>query len=308
MTAYNVAGYIGKAVRSALDQTFRDFELVVVDDGSTDDTLEAVRRISDSRLRVVAREHLGVSAQLRAGIEMTRAPYVALLDADDLWGPRKLERHVEFLNTHPDVDFTFSWSRIIDEEDRDIGLTTHLWNGPISFSELLVDNVIGNGSSPVLRRKALAAAGGIDPALKTCHDVDAWLRIALLRPRNLCAIPAFLTFYRRRPGQLTTNVPLMKRSFGQMIEKVRKLAPDEVARVEEQARSNMGRFFAYCWFQSGQWQESLEELGRSFRRSPGTFLADPRNWKMTAAATAGLLLPHRLHRYLPPWPKKLTNA
>ena len=64
------------------------------------------------------------------GIELAQAPYVAFLDGDDLWAPRKLERHVEFFETHPGVDLTFSWSRIVDEQARDTGLTSRLWKGP----------------------------------------------------------------------------------------------------------------------------------------------------------------------------------
>jgi glycosyltransferase involved in cell wall biosynthesis len=308
MTAFNVAEFVGPAIDSALAQTWRDFELIVVDDGSTDGTLEIVRQIADPRMSVTALPHRGVSVQLQAAIELARAPYVAFLDGDDLWSPDKLERHVEFLKAHPDADFTFSWSRIIDARGQDTGLTTRLWKGPISFSELLADNVIGNGSATVLRRKALDAAGGIDSTLEACHDLDSWLRIALLRPRNLWAIPEYLTFYRRRLGQLTCDVPLMTRSFDRVIEKLRRLAPDEVAQVEKQARSNMERFFAYGWYQSGQCGKSVRQMGRSFLRAPALFIADSRNWLMSAAALAGLFLPSRLHRRLRPSPARASGA
>ena len=93
------------------------------------------------------------------GIEPAQAHYIAFLDGDDLWAPRKLERHIEFFETHPEVDLTFSWSRIVDEQGRDTGLTSRLWKGPVSFAQLLADNVIGNGSALVVRRDALMAAG-----------------------------------------------------------------------------------------------------------------------------------------------------
>ena len=94
--------------------------------------------------------------------------------------------------------------------------------------------MIGNGSSPVFRREALLAAGGIDPTFPGCYDLDAWLRMSLIRPGNLVAIPEFLTFYRRRPGQLTADVPMMERSFNRLIAKMRAIAPEHAARAENQ--------------------------------------------------------------------------
>ena len=298
MTAYNVADYIGAAIESALAQTFSDFELLVVDDGSTDDTPQIAGAIADARLRVVRSPHRGAAAQLREGIALTQAHYLALLDGDDLWSPTKLERHVQFLDAHPEADLTFSWSRIIDEHGRDTGLASRHWNGPISFDELLADNVIGNGSALVLRRYALTAAGGIDPAFSAYYDLDAWLRMAARRPGSLWAIPEFLTFYRRRAGQLTSDVPALEQDFDRLIRKAHDLAPRVVAQVEKQARSNMRRFFAYGWYQAGDYAKSVRTLAGSLACAPKTFLADRRNYQMGAAALSGLLLPARLHGYI----------
>jgi len=297
-SSFNVAHYIGQAMHSALAQTFRDFELIVVDDGSTDGTLDIVRQISDSRIRLEPRAHQGAAASLAHGIALARAPYLAFLDSDDFWNPAKLERHVRFLDSHPAVDLTFSWSRIVDEFGRDTGLTSRLWNGSIACAQLLADNVIGNGSSPVFRREALLAAGGIDTTFPGCYDLDAWLRMSLLRSGNLVAISEFLTFYRRRPGQLTADVPMMERSFNRLIEKMRALAPEDVARAEKNARSNMQRFFAYGRYQADDYPGALRTVAQSFCQAPATFLGDSRNWKMTAAALAGLVLPQRVHGYL----------
>ena len=299
MPAYNLANYIVEAVESVRAQTFADFELIIVDDGSTDGTLQCLNRFQDDpRIRVLPEPHRGMPLPVCRGIELAQAPYVAFLDGDDLWAPRKLERHVEFFETHPGVDLTFSWSRIVDEHGRDTGLTSRLWRGPLSFSQLLADNVVGNGSALMVRREALLAAGGVDSSLPCCHDVDFWLRVALLRPGNLYAIPEFLTFYRRRPGQLTRNVELMEQNFERVLDRARTLAPSEVARVEKKARCNMQRFFAYGSYQNSDYPAALRFLRRSFSAAPIGFLADVRNWKMTAAALAGLALPRSWHNFL----------
>ncbi|HLG94866.1 MAG TPA: glycosyltransferase [Bryobacteraceae bacterium] len=308
MTAYNVADYIGPAIVSVLAQTFGEFELIVMDDGSTDGSEGIAEGFKDARVRVVRSAHRGPAVQLKAGIERTTANYVALLDADDLWSPKKLEHHVKFLDVHPGADLTFSWSRIIDRDGQDTGLTSRLWDGPISFSELLADNVIGNGSALVFRRAALEAAGGIDTSFSACHDLDAWLRIGALRPGNLWAIPEFLTYYRRRPGQLTEDVDLIARSFDQLLRKAGWFAPRAVAAVEEQARSNMQRFCAYGWYQAGLYGRSLGAMARSLRRAPRLFCADRRNWEMTAAALSAFLLPGPLHRRITGMALKTTRA
>jgi hypothetical protein len=308
MAAYNIAPYIGAAVESALAQTFTDFELIIVDDGSRDATAEIVQRYSDPRIRFTQRPHAGLPLTLVEGIGLARGTYLSFHDGDDLWSPTKLERHVRFLEQHPAVDLTFSWSRIIDEEGRDTRLTTRLWRGPISFSELLTDNVIGNASALVFRRAALEAAGGIDTALPLCHDFDAWLRIGLLRPGNLHAIPEFLTFYRRRKGQLTSDVGALEASFEMLLAKIRLLAPAALAGVEKKTRSNMQRFFAYGWYQAEDYGRALRYLVQSFQRAPGIFVGDPRNWKMSAAAVAGLLLPSRWHGYLTRAALRATRA
>ena len=299
MPVYNVASYVAAAIESVLAQTFPDFELIIVDDGSTDETLQCVSRFQhDPRIRVIAEPHRGAPYPLCRGIDLARAPYIAFLDGDDLWESHKLERHLAFFESHPGVDLTFSWSRIIDEQGRDTGITSRLSKGAVSFAQLLTDNVIGNGSSLVVRRDALIAAGGVDPSLPVCYDFDAWLRVALIRPDNLQAIPEFLTFYRRRPGQLTLNVVLMETNFERVVERSRALAPTQVARVEKKARCNMQRFFAYGSYQNGDYPAALRFLRRSLSAAPIGFLADVRNWKMTAAALAGLALPRSWHNFL----------
>jgi Glycosyl transferase family 2 len=299
MPAYNVVDYIGAAVESVQAQTFTDFELIVVDDGSTDGTLRALRAFEfDPRIKIIAEPHCGMPFPVCAGIAAAQGKYIAFLDGDDLWAPRKLERHIEFFLKYSEVDLTFSWSRIVDEQGRDTGLTSRTWNGPVSFAQLLADNVIGNGSALVVRREALVAAGGIEPSLAFCHDIDFWLRVALLRPGNLRAIPEFLTFYRRRPGQLTRKVEPMEENFERVLERARQLAPAVVRRVEIKARCNMQRFFAFGSYQNGDYSGALGFLKRSFTTAPLGFMADARNWKMTAAALAGLTLPQRWHSLL----------
>jgi len=296
MIAHNVASYIGAAIRSVLAQTFRDFELIVMDDGSTDDTAAVAGRFSDARVKLVRATHQGPATELRDGVWRSHGKYVALLDGDDLWDIRKLAQHVEFLESHASADLTFSWSKIIDQEGHETGLTSPPWVGPISFSELLADDVLLTASALVFRREALIDAGGIDTSLEACFDLDACLRIGALRQGNLWAIPEFLTLHRRYAGQITSDMDKLDRSFEQLLQKARWFAPRAAAMVEPVARSNMQRRCAYRWYQAGDYWKAVAIMTRSLRRDPRTFWADRRNWKMSAAAASGALLPPALHR------------
>ncbi|HMD48824.1 MAG TPA: glycosyltransferase, partial [Bryobacteraceae bacterium] len=273
-----------------------DFELIVMDDGSTDDTAAVAGRFSDPRMRLIRAAHQGPAIELRDGVWRSHGNYVALLDGDDVWDVNKLARHVEFLDSHAGADMTFSWSRIIDEEGRDTGLTSPPWVGPISLSELLADDVVLTASALVFRREALIDAGGIDTSLEAWFDLDACLRIGALRQGNLWAIPEFLTLHRRRAGQITADVEKLDRCFEQLLQKAKWFAPRAAAMVEPVARSNMQRRCAYRWYQAGNYWRSLAIMSKSLRRDPRAFWADRRNWKMSAAALSGAVLPRGLHR------------
>lgn len=104
MPTYNVAPYVKKAVESVLRQTFSDFELLVIDDCSTDDTLDVVRGLDDPRIKIVKNEHnLGLAENLNRGLSLITTPYVARMDGDDIALPHWLEREMDYLESHPDV-------------------------------------------------------------------------------------------------------------------------------------------------------------------------------------------------------------
>ncbi|MGD0580404.1 MAG: hypothetical protein ABSC08_15935, partial [Bryobacteraceae bacterium] len=128
--------------------------------------------------------------------------------------------------------------------------------------------------------------------------IDAWLRLALLRPGNIACVPAWLTYYRRRTGQITKDVCRMQRGWNRVLEKMMRLAPRETARVAAAARSNMARFCAYVAYEDQNYLEAWECLFRGFREAPLRFCLDLRNWILAAATLAAAVLPARLYRRL----------
>jgi glycosyltransferase involved in cell wall biosynthesis len=117
---YNGERTIFEAVNSVLAQTFRDFELIVIDDGSQDTTTEILAAIHDSRLRVFSYTNAGVAASRNRGIELASGEFISFLDADDLWTPDKLELQLNALRNHPEAAVSYSWTDFIDETGKQV--------------------------------------------------------------------------------------------------------------------------------------------------------------------------------------------
>ncbi|MGH9255980.1 MAG: glycosyltransferase family 2 protein [Vicinamibacterales bacterium] len=168
---------VRRAIESVLTQTLQDFEIIVVDDGSTDETAAAVQAFADPRIRLTRHERpRGGSAARNTGIRASSAPYVAFLDSDDEWLPTKLERQLE----------------VFERSDEDLALvyTGAEWVYPLGTvrtviprryadlaRRLLTSNIVGETSVGMVRRTALNEIGGFDESLPSCQDMDLWLRI-----------------------------------------------------------------------------------------------------------------------------------
>ena len=295
---YNGERFLAETIDSVFAQSYPEFELIAVDDGSTDQSAEILRGRNDPRLRVIGQKQQGAPGALDTGLRAAGGAYVCFLDQDDLWLPDMLASHVDLLERHPEFDLSFTWYRVIDEAGRDIGVRSNRFRGALDFAGLLTDFVIGAASNVAVRRPAIERAGGVDSRLPRFYDIDLFLRVALLRPHNVQAIPRDLMLYRRHSSQLSRDLGAMNREWDSLLEKLRFLAPREVASVEKHARSNMSRYFASVAYESDQFQKGLSLLWEGFAHSPARFLTDRRNWLTTAACLSGRVLPRSLHRKL----------
>jgi glycosyltransferase involved in cell wall biosynthesis len=291
--AWNAGAFIDASVGSALNQSSGSMEVVAVNDGSSDNTAYRLAAWKDPRLQVITQPKGGLASALNTAIRASRGVYVAFLDADDIWLPGRLASHIRFHQDHPDIDATFSWVRVIDHRGKQVRMPCPRWRGSISYAQLLSDYVIRTLSAVVMRRAAVEQAGMFDSSLVRCIDFEFLLRVSLLRPNNICAVPEVLTLYRRHHGQRTRDWRLMQQGWNQMLDSVRRRAPEQTAAMEGRARSNMQRYFAALAYESGDFGDARQLIERSFALSPGIFLSDIRNWKLTAAVAAGLTLPKR---------------
>ena len=298
IAVHNAGVFLRQTVASVLAQTYSDFEIVVVDDGSTDGCDLFLDPPPDPRLRLVRQRQQGAPAALNTALAAAAGELIAFLDHDDLWLPGKLQAHVDTFDAHPDTDLTFDWSRRIDERDRDLGLPSRPWRGTIAFEELLDDFVIGNTSALVLRREAIGKAGPFDTALRRLYDLDLCLRIAAQRTGNCRAVPRQLTLYRRHAGQMSRDWRGLRAEWEWLLGRVPGYAPQPVDQVLPAADSNMRRYFAWLAAEQGEFAAALALQCSAFRRAPRHAFADVRNWQMLACAAGGLVLPRRAYSKL----------
>lgn len=300
---YNVERFVGAAIRSVLAQGLTDFELIVVDDRSPDASLEICRGFDDPRIRIVSHaENRGLAGARNSGIRVARAPYIALLDSDDVWDPGKLAAHVAHLDARPEVGVSFSRSLFIDEH----GASLDTWQMPklagIDADHLMCRNPVGNGSAPVLRRTALddiawrANLHGaeethwFDPAFRQSEDIECWLRIAATTRWEFEGLSAPLTHYRLNPASLSADIPKQLASWEAVMEKLEGYAPALWRRSGKLARGFQLRYLARQAIRQRDGSLALRYAAEALRTAPGMLVREPSRTLVTLGAALALTL------------------
>ena len=212
MPARNAARWIDAALASLTAQTFRDFELVVIDDGSVDETPARVATCAalDARIRLVRNTGRGIVAALATGLAETRAPLVARMDADDIARPERLARQIDYLNAHPCVALVGTQVQPIDAQARPAGAPTRFPTEPEALSRALIHRGCTIRHPTVLmRRAALEAVGAYRAVTEKAEDYDLWLRMS--ERFALANLPDVLLDYRLHPGQVSHGLNWQQR-------------------------------------------------------------------------------------------------
>lgn len=222
---YNGEATLARALDSALSQRFTDFEVVVVNDGSTDRSSEIAHRraAADPRIRVIDQPNAGLPAARNAAIAASRGRYLALLDADDIWLPGHLERAVAVLDAEPEVGLVHANVEMIDADDRSLGIAEREWHRVSDqYRALLLRHEHICCPSAVFRRACIEQVGAFDTGFTGlgCEDRDLWLRIA--EHWRLHYIDEVLVRYRVTAGSMSRNADRMLRARLRLIDKVSK--------------------------------------------------------------------------------------
>jgi GT2 family glycosyltransferase len=273
MPAYNAERTIGDAIRSVLAQTEPDFELVVVDDGSTDHTGEEVRHFtSDHRVRLMRQQNAGLAATRNRGLREAGSRYVSFLDADDLLLPTYLATMRDTLADAPDAGFADCDFWILEDATGRISTwplgRIDVPRDPYELMRLVLRrNVLHYGATA--RIDVLRDVGFFNPKLRACEDIELWLRI-LAHGHGAVRAPGRLTVYRSRSGSLSTQAVLMTSSLAEVYRMVAEEydVPNDIRALAEERRRAEARRLAALTNErrlAGARERIRRKLGRARR-------------------------------------------
>jgi glycosyltransferase involved in cell wall biosynthesis len=265
---FNHGRFLGAAIDSALAQTVNAVEVIVVDDGSTDETPAVLARYA-GRVRVLRQANRGLSAARNAGLAAAHGTFVSFLDADDVMAPTKLAAQLEVLERWPAIGWTYcdvlmetvATGTTARASER-FGYAARVLDGWL-FPELVHGNFIP-ALAPLVRRTALEVVGGFDERLTALEDWDMWLRLSLIAEARYT--PAVLVTYRIRPGGMSEDRARMDRSRFLVLDKINRTRP-----VALESLGNVGRRLiadTHNWlgkeaYASGDWREARRRFAAS---------------------------------------------
>jgi len=242
--AYNKSRLTVKTVESVLNQTYQPIEIIVVDDGSTDDTRGQLSRYAD-KIQYVYKENGGACSARNLGFKLSKGDYIGFLDCDDVYHPEKVQLSVNYLEDHPDDGWVHTAVDFIDEDGAIVGgcdSPKSRDQGRIT-RQLILRNYVCN-STPLIRRSCLEKVGAFDETIFTPADWDLWLRLST--EYQVGYIPRRLTQYRVSQSYIFKNLELAQREEKQVMEKFF-IAYPKYFYLERRARANMHLRFAQCY-------------------------------------------------------------
>ncbi|MEB3047719.1 glycosyltransferase family 2 protein [Rhizobium mulingense] len=272
--AYNARDYIAETLQSVIDQTHRALEIIVVDDGSTDETASICRHfaVADPRIQFLSTENRGVAAARNTGIAASKAGYLAFLDADDLWHPTYVERMLSALHPLPDDwGAVYALHRLVDSQ----GYCTRSGSSLSARESILIRHLVfrfvGNGSGFMVRRAVIDKIGGYDPSyakqgIGGCEDFDFELRTA--EHFKIEAVPFGLVGYRVHAAAMSADRSRMARSLLAVYERCVARNPQLPDFVVSCARTS-AHLYAFSKFAAlKDWHSAAISLRQIYHHSP----------------------------------------
>lgn len=238
--AYNAEDTLLETIRSVLAQTFTDIELIIIDDGSSDDTVAIARAVEDPRIRVYTFSNGGAAMARNRGIEQSTGEFLSFIDSDDLWTPDKLEKQLDALQSNPEAGGVYSWTLIMDGSGENFYPgNCESYSGDV-YPQLLLSNFVGSGSNMLVRRVASDAIGGFDTTLHSHEDWDYYLRLSQQWLFAVVSEPQIL--YRKREDSVCSNFAVMEEYIFILHDKVFSTVPPTLQYLEPQSRAKKYEF------------------------------------------------------------------
>lgn len=274
---YNYARYVGEAVESALGQTYPNIEVIVVDDGSTDNSLEVLEKYRD-RIKIIEQKNSGVCVARNRGVAESKGEYVAFLDADDVWLPEKIELQIDVFENDSTVSFSNTGAITIGTDGTQIGELSPGMTGRVTEGLLLFEQsvMVAPASTGFIRKETFLALNGFDARLSTAADWDFCFRASLLGPFGFVDAP--VVKYRLHGNNMHGNISLMEKDMVLCYLKAFAANDPALARIRSRSYGNLYRVLAGSYFRAGKYVDFLRTAAKSVWYRPagiGYFAAFP---------------------------------
>ncbi|MEO1323979.1 MAG: glycosyltransferase family 2 protein [Pseudomonadota bacterium] len=292
MPAYNASETIALSIESAQAQTLENWELIIVDDGSTDNTVQIASSLAaeDPRICVLERPNRGPSVARNKGASIAKANILAFLDADDFWAPERLSGMVETFRNTPAAGVLFSRTRFIDAETLRPGtLTQH--HPKLDAADLMAENVLCSTSNIVCRKQVFKANGGFTSGLNYAEDQDWLLRVALENKWQILGLDEEWFFYRSSSDSQSSDLAAMRDGWLRMVGRACLEFPDIAPAAARRAYGPIHRQLARRALRLAQPQQAFKFLRLALQHDPMMLVRQPRRTGLTLAGTILYLFP-----------------
>lgn len=293
--AFNAIRFLAQTIASIQAQTCADWEALIIDDGSTDDTAAVVRTLQgrESRLRLLTVPNRGVSAARNLGVAETDSPLIAFLDADDLWHPDKLRIHLECHARQSDLGVSFAQVEFLSPEGLASGIVASHPHHALRPVDFLCENPTTTTSNWVLRREVFETVGGFVEDMGFSEDLEWLLRVACEGSWRIAPIDHVLTYYRTTPDGLSSNLQQMEEGWLRLIAEARGYAPLLVQKHFARAQAVQLRFLARRSLRlEGDPAVGVDFLLRALRSDWHSLIREPRRTGLTALSLLTRQLQH----------------
>ena len=272
--AYNAERTILETIASVQQQTFSDFELIVINDGSTDQTSELLITVKDHRLKIFSYRNSGPAAARNHGISHSTGNFISFLDADDLWTQDKLELQLAALQRHPEAGVAYSWTCYMSEDGKSFYAGESIKFEGNVYAQLLVRNFLDNGSNPLISKQAIESVKEFDTTLSASEDWDFYLRLAARWPFVLVHKPQVI--YRQSSKGLSSNIDLMDNYCFLVLERAFQSAPPELQYLKNQSLATVHHYLTGICLARVTNAEEVKQAGQklqmAIRLEPRTLL------------------------------------